>query len=673
MSSSPLSETLSCSPLRADQARLLVAASPSPLMIVQVAGEGFTVAAASPTLRRLVVGARHPAGPEPNEVIATSGFGALAEVIDAANTFPFEQQTAEIPIGDEPNWYEIVVTPLGTGGTPNQMLVAAADRTADHDIEQRHRRSAKRFEAMVANAPGLILLVDSAGRIIRCSPGVDRLLGVDSEELAGRAIFEMLHPDTLARSASVFNHILGCPGEPIVVSDFGMNHTNGSTIWCEATATNLLHDNDIAAVVVNAHDVTERRLAEQRLELAASSDSLTGLANRRRLETRLTEMFEVATRVDSRVGLVLVDLDDFKLVNDGMGHDVGDAALVALASRLEALVGPNGLIARIGGDEFALAVDPRSGADTIAVAQGVHDALQSPVSVGNREVYLRASVGTTTGHHSGADAGSLLRSADLALYRAKQKGGNQTVRFTAELQLDAEQRLEMVTDLQRALREGRLRLAYQPIVDANNNLIGAEALLRWEHDGELLRPADFLDLAEDTGLILPIGAWVVDQVCADFKAAAGVLEGLEWISVNLSSRQLVDERLAATVRSALETHGVEPKRLGVEVDEATVSRDIEAASIVLNGLGIGVYLTMSDLSRNQDALRLSRRVNSVGIKLDQHLVGQLDTDDDGRYRAIAAAVIDHSHDAALSVVATGVENDAQARTLRDLGCDLFQG
>lgn len=650
-------------------------ACPMPMLVANVEQGGFSVLAIDRLLRRFVVGARHPAGPAPGEIIAADGFGVLGPAMLAAAAMPDEQHSMELPIGDEPLWFELTLTPVGNDGVCRQIIIMAADRTADHDLEQRHRRTARRFQVMVAHAPGLIFLVDSAGRIIRSSPAVERLLGIVAEDLIGRPLFELLHPDTLPRAASVFNQLLSQPGEAITIPDFRMSHAAGRPLWCEATATNLLHDDDVAAIVFNAYDVTDRRIAEQRLELLASSDALTGLMNRRRLEQRLQETFEAAARAGTTVALLLVDLDDFKLVNDGLGHDVGDAVLQGLASRFDGLIADRGFVGRIGGDEFALVVESLNDpTDLRKLSEAVHETLRSPLSVNGHEVYVRASVGTSSGHPDSADAHSLLRSADLALYRAKRNGRNQTVGFSVELQLEVEQRLTTVTALQRAVREGDLRLAYQPIVDREGCLVGAEALLRWDHDGQLLSPVRFLELAEDTGLILPMGAWVLDQVCTDLGSLRDSVPALRWISVNMSSRQLLDERLPLLIHRSMQAHEITPGSIAIEIAEETLREDDGRAAAVLGDLkDIAIMLSLTDLAADQAVLHRIDKLPIDVIKLDRGFVQQLDVNDEGRFRALASAVLELAVEAGIDVIAEGVETEAQAQILHDLGCPHFQG
>lgn len=665
---------LEARPLEVDQARLLEAASPVPVLVVDVHEDGYCVLAISPVLRRFVTGARHPAGPVPTERIPAAGFGVLADILAAATTGPEPQPTMELPVGDDPTWYEVRATPVVVDDAVAQVMLLATDRTSERDLEQRQHRARHRFEAMVNHAPGLVMLVDSTGRIVFTSPTVEPLLGVRPEELAGRPIFEMLHPDTLARSASVFNQVLSSPGLAVPLSDFRFNQSGGGVLWCEGIATNLLHDDDVAAIVINAYDVTDRRVAEERLELLATSDALTGLPNRRRLEARLEDAFTRATRSGLPVGLALVDIDDFKLVNDALGHEVGDQVLRAIANRLERTLGERGFVARIGGDEFAMVLEAVETPDELLrLSDAVHEMLRAPVAVGEHDVYVRASIGTTTGHPSSADARTSLRSADLALYRAKRNGRNQTVRFTAELQLQAEERLDTISTLQRALRDGRLRLAYQPVVDTRGAVVGAEGLLRWEHDGQLIRPADFLALAEDTGLILPMGTWVLDQACQDLRELRSALPGFGWVSVNLSSRQILDERLPLVIASTLRNHGIGTGGLAVEVSDRTL-RDHPDAECVLGQLaGVEVMLALTDVAHDQSGLHRLDRLGVDTVKLDQAFTQALDHDPGAELESLALGIIHLAQESGVGVIAEGVETAVEAEVLARVGCTMFQG
>ncbi len=675
-------------PLDLAQARLFAAAIPGPCLVANVVPGGLTVLASDPLLRRFIT-ATHPSGPHLGEVIPVGGFTVLEPVLRALRAEPFAPRSLQVPVGDEPHWFELRVTPVIYEDRFVQVLVVGVDRSDEHDVDRRERRSRRRSEAMIAHAPGLVLVLDSAGRIVRASPGVDHMLGIGAGELAGRPVFELLHPDTLARVATIFNHVLGLPGEPVRIDDFRVGHLDGTFRACEATVTNLLHDDDVAAIVFNIADVTDRRVAEERLELAAASDSLTGLANRRSLRERLEQAFDTARTDDAAVGLALVDLDHFMLVNDNLGHDVGDAVLRTVASRLSRVAGTvaprrspeatddadAALVARIGGNTFAvLCGGSQEPVEFLTgLAHEIHAALDSPISTAGREVPIRASVGTAHGRPATADGDTLLRAADLALVRAKAKGRNQTVSFTAELQTAAEQRLAEITALQSALHEGRLRLVYQPIVRLDGALVGAEALLRWDHDGVLLTPAAFLDLAEDTGLILPIGAWVLDQACRDLVTLRAAAPDLQWVSVNLSSRQLLDERLPSMIDSALATNGVDPSSLAVEIDQRTL-RDDPGARTVLGALGaVRAMVSFDEVGADWALLSSLAEHGAHVVKLGRRFIQQLDVDVDDHDRTLAMAVLELARTDGLEVIAEGVETIEQHATLRDLRCPLAQG
>jgi len=619
------------------QARLLVSAIPGPCLIAEVVSEGFTVLAVDPLLRRLITGAHHLGGPHHANVLTADGFGVLGPAMRAAVEEPFEARSLEVPIGDDPQWFELLVTPVVNSGRCQQVLVAGAEHTTQHDVEKRHCRERCRFEAMAEHAPGLVRLTDSAGRIVKASTGVTRLLSLDAQELLGRPVFQLMHPDTLARAASIFNHILRLPGEPLRVRDFRLGHADHTYRSCDTTITNLLHDDDVAAILFNAHDVTELVLAEQCLELATSSDVLTGLANRRELLAHLSKTFERGESAPSGVGLVLVDVDELALVNDSLGHDVGDNALKTLASRLSKLAGEHTLVARVGGDESALLVTDLDDPQCLdRLAKAILEA-------------VRPSVGTASASPKTSTGDALLRAADLALFRAKATGKNRTVRYTAEMQLEAEARLEEVTALQWALYEERLRLNYQPIVRLDGALVGIEALLRWDSDGELISPAAFLDLAEDTDLILPIGSWVINQACRDFIELKMAAPDLQWVSINLSSGQLLDQRLPEILARALADQGLSADCLAVEIDQTTLRNHVGARAMLSQLGGIRSMVSFDEIGDDWGLLSALYDQGTHVIKLGRGFAGQLNVDPDGANKTLAMAV------------------------LEELGCPLAQG
>jgi PAS domain S-box-containing protein len=669
-------------PLSTDQARLLVAANPGPVLVAEVTPDDhFRVVASGGVFSRIVTGAAHPAGPHPGEILPAAGFGLLGvDLTHSAHTG--DRVVTEVPVGDEPRWFEMVVTPIVVDRRTVQMLVIGTDRTAEHDVEARQRRAARRFEAMVDHAPGLVMLVDSTARILRASPNAAASLQLDGE-LVGRQLFELAHPDTLHHAAAAFGEILIRPGEPVAIEDFRLVRRSGATMWCEATATNLLHDDDVAAIVINATDVTERRIAEQRLAIAVTRDEATGLANRRALDEHLRSMIGSVAATGGAIGLAIVALDGLSLVDTGDGSDASATVACAVAGRMsrleDAATGTGAFIARPRPDQLALVIERAGEADAIRsvaeLASGIHAALREGIVVGDDEILVRAAIGTAVSRPDPAAVTNLFRSAELAAMRAGATGPDTTVAFTEAIRQAAESRLRQVTELQRAMRTERLRLAYQPVLDRAGTIVGAEALLRWERNGELLSPGAFLGLAEETGLIVPIGAWVLDRACADAAALSRTVPNLRWVSVNVSAQQLRDERFPMLVHRAMDDHGIDPHGLALEFDDNAIIDALPhgTPTAMAQLTDVSMIVSCRDLAGDQRILDRLGDFPITALKLDRHLVGQLDVEIDGLHAALVGATVDLARELGVEVIAQGVETEAQARRLRALGVDTLQG
>jgi PAS domain S-box-containing protein/diguanylate cyclase (GGDEF)-like protein len=665
-------------PLSADQARLLVAANPGPVLVAEVtADDHFRVVASGGVFSRIVTGAAHPAGPHPGEILPAAGFGLLGvDLAHSAHTG--DRVVTEVPVGDEPRWFEMVVTPIVVDRRTVQLLVIGTDRTAEHDVEARQRRAARRFEAMVDHAPGLVMLVDSSARILRASPNAASSLQLDGE-LVGRQLFELAHPDTLHHAAAAFGEILIRPGEPVAIDDFRLVRRSGATMWCEATATNLLHDDDVAAIVINATDVTQRRIAEERLAIAVTRDEATGLANRRALDEHLRSIVGSVAATGGAIGLAIVALDGLSLADTADGSDSGATVTSAVSGRIARLAGAGAFIARPRPDQLAVVVERSGEADAMRslaeLASGIHGALREGIVVGDDEILVRAAIGTAVSRPDPAAVTNLFRSAELAAMRAGAAGPDTTVAFTEEIRQAAESRLRQVTELQRAMRTERLRLAYQPMLDRAGTIVGAEALLRWERNGELLTPGAFLSLAEETGLIVPIGAWVVDRACADAAAMARTVPNMRWVSVNVSAQQLRDERFPALVHRAMDDHGIHPHGLALEFDDDAVIDALPhgTPTAMAQLTDVSMIVSCRDLAGDQRILDRLGDFPITALKLDRHLVGQLDVEIDGLHAALVGATVDLARELGVEVIAQGVETEAQARRLRALGVDTLQG
>lgn len=424
------------------------------------------------------------------------------------------------------------------------------------------------------------------------------------------------------------------------------------------------------AVLGAAIDVTEQRRAEARITHMAHHDALTGLPNRVLFSACLIEAIAEHARTGAKAALLCLDLDKFKFVNDTLGHPAGDALLRQVAERITACLRREDLVARLGGDEFAVLLrNPDAGA-VETITGRIIEALARPVRLGDRDCQIGVSIGIAHLPEHGTESDTLLRNADLALYRAKAEGGSLAHCFEAAMDSWARSRRRRETDLHEAFARGDLALAYQPVVDVRaRTIVGFEALLRWHHPAEgMVPPAEFVPLAEETGLIVPIGAWVLRQACAEASLWADPVR----VAVNLSPVQFRDPGLVATVREALALSGLAPQRLELEVTESVLLAESEANVATLHALrDLGVRIAMDDFGTGYCSLSYLQKFPFDKIKIDRSFVSRLG--EDPHSTAIVRAVIGLGASLGIVTVAEGVETEAQFAHLREEGCGEVQG
>ena len=410
-------------------------------------------------------------------------------------------------------------------------------------------------------------------------------------------------------------------------------------------------------------------------EHMAYHDVLTGLPNRRLLLDRLAVALVQARRAGERVAVVFLDLDRFKVVNDSLGHAAGDRLLRQVGERVRAEVRAGDTLARLGGDEFTLLL-PRIAHpdDAAAVARKLIERLRAPFEAGGQEVFVTASIGIAIAPDDGGDAETLLKHADIAMYRAKEAGNDGFKFFAREMNERARERLALESALRRALPQGRLRLHYQPVFCvASGRALAVEALLRWEHpERGLLAPSEFLELAEATGLVVPIGAWALRRACAEARAWERAPDDGPVVLVNLSPRQFLHDGLVPEVREALEETGIAPERVELEITESVAMRDAAASGAALRALkALGVRISIDDFGTGYSSFDYLRRFPVDTLKIDRSFVRDVDTDPGGA--AIVSAIIAMGHRLGVRVIAEGVERPAQLHFLRDQRCDAAQG
>ena len=419
----------------------------------------------------------------------------------------------------------------------------------------------------------------------------------------------------------------------------------------------------------------EREDARNRLTWLAQFDTLTGLPNRHRLSTCLDEAIDAAATTGARAGVMFIDLDRFKSVNDMLGHSAGDELLAQAGRRLLDCVGSADVVARLGGDEFAVVL-PRFGstAEAEQIAQRIVAALAEPFLLQGQQLFVSASIGIAAWPDDGRDAAALLRSADTAMYSAKHNGRNNYRFYLASMNENAAQRLQMERELHLAIERGEFELHYQPKIRlANGALSGFEALLRWRHpERGLVAPIEFITILEETGMILPVGEWVIGQVCRQLRLWGAAYGTVPPVAINLSARQLTFAGLPDVVRDIVHEAGVDPRLLEFELTESMLMVDPEAAVTILHALkGQGMRLSVDDFGTGYSSLAYLKRFPLDALKIDRTFVRDLPDDADDA--AITKAVISLAHSLNLKVVAEGVESLAHLDALRSYGCDEIQG
>jgi diguanylate cyclase (GGDEF)-like protein/PAS domain S-box-containing protein len=575
---------------------------------------------------------------------------------------------------------------LGIGLAGTLLLLAALSvvltRGREHrDAEQ--RRGEKRAHALVNHASDGVLVVGAGGRIRYQSPSVRRLFGYLPGQLEGTLSAEIVHPDDLLHTREWFAHLARSAGGTVARLDARLRRADGAWRHVEVVGANLLHDPDLRGLVLNAHDVTDRKVLQDQLSHQAFHDPLTGLANRALFRDRVDHAIARGQRNGRAIALFLVDLDNFKLVNDGLGHRSGDELLVTLAGRLRDELRPSDTVARLGGDEFVVLVEDDVTEITAAgVAERIIEAIRREVRVGDEDLVVSASVGVAIlkiqgpGRDDRSDAEELLRDADLAMYAAKGAGRNRYAIFDPAMHAELMDEVRQRAELERALVDGQFVVHYQPIVElAGGRLVGVEALVRWDHpDRGLIGPGGFIPLAESTGLIVALGRWVLREACsqlarwrAAYPQAADV-----YMSVNLSARQFQAAGLVEDVAAAIADARVPAGNVTLELTESLLMRDTAATAEALGALkALGVRLAVDDFGTGYSALGYLKRFPVDILKIDKSFVDGVATNPEDA--ALAQTIVQLGHTLNLQTLAEGIESADQSSQLEALGCRYGQG
>ena len=543
------------------------------------------------------------------------------------------------------------------------------------------QQSEARFRSLVQNSTDVVMVVDADSTVRYVSPSVKRVFGYDPTELDGTKLTTLIHPDD---KAQILQFVTGGGrqgGMPTTTIESRVRHRDDFWLHVETLRTDLMHDPNVKGIVLNSRDVSERKAFEEQLAHQAFHDSITGLANRALFKDRVEHALERQTRDEDPVSVLFMDLDDFKTINDSLGHAAGDLLLAEVGERLRGCLRMPDTAARFGGDEFAILLeDGGEGVGAADVAARILDALEGPFHLDDQDVFVRASIGIATARPERATgpegAEELLRNADVAMYIAKEAGKGRYQIFESEMHDTALRRLEMKADLQRAVDNAEFVLHYQPVIKlATDEIEGLEALVRWHHPVRgLVQPMDFIPLAEETGLIVPIGAWVLREACRQAKDlhARHPSRSPVHIAVNLSARQLQRHEIVSEIAETLSETGLEPNHLVLEITESVMMQDMSLSIERLTELKeLGVQLAVDDFGTGYSSLNYIRRFPVNILKVDKSFVDGVN--EVGEESALTAAIIELAGILKLRPVAEGIERADQLAKLLELGCELGQG
>jgi diguanylate cyclase (GGDEF)-like protein/PAS domain S-box-containing protein len=666
-------------------------------------------------------GAREVTGLDPTAAMARPEL--LTDIIHPEDKSLFDSSVAESKTSLQScdRQYRIV---LSSGEVKWVQDIARFSRTANGDIiidgvalditdrklaEEALRKSEQRFRSLIENATDITVILDAKGIFRYISPSVKRILGYEPEGAMGRSALAVVHPDDRAAISIALSKAIENPGVSQPPVEYRVRHRNGRSCFLEAVATNLLDDPAVKGIIINCHDITGRKQAEEQLLHDAFHDALTKLPNRALFADRLEHALRLAKRrKDYFFAVLLLDLDRFKVINESLGHAIGDQMLVAIARRLEACLRVGDTVARLGGDEFAILLEDIDGINEATnIANRLHQKINSPIVLDGHEIFITASTGIALSSAEYLEPTNLLRDADTAMYRAKELGRSRHEVFNSSMHAHALRQLQLESDLRRAIesiggreREDTLKSAgksplpplspdpqfiihYQPIVSiVNGKIAGFEALVRWRHpEGGLVSPGEFIPVAEETGLIVPIGRWVLREACHQIRSWQQQFPNSQplSVSVNLSVKQFSQPDLIEYIDLVLEETNLDGSSLKLEITESVLIENPESVTAMLGELRArNIHLCIDDFGTGYSSLSYLHRFPTNTLKIDRSFVSRMGVESDlGKGSIdpteIVRSIVALSHTLGMDVVAEGVEEASQLAILRGLDCEYAQG
>ncbi|MDL4840187.1 bifunctional diguanylate cyclase/phosphodiesterase [Aquibacillus rhizosphaerae] len=565
----------------------------------------------------------------------------------------------------------IDAVPIKVDGDILGLFVIGKDITGWlEEIKQQNNK----FQSLIKNSSDIISIINKNGEIVYFSDSLETVLGFKVEEMTGD-LYQIMHPDDMDRARLALQEVLSKRPDQTVKIELRLKHKNGNWLDIQVIATNLVDDPDVKGIVINYRDITDLKSAQNEIQYIAYHDYLTGLPNRRFFEKSLEDQLILSKEEQTKLAVLFVDLDNFKSINDTLGHDSGDILLKTVAQTLERSVPKKAMVSRWGGDEFFIMIPNIAEVTEISeVANQIKHNLNDTFTHNQYEFVITGSIGISVFPESGQDKQSLLKTADLAMYLTKEQGKNDFQIFTQEMMEKANETFSLQRDLNRALVNNEFELYYQPKISAKDGQIcGAEALIRWNHPNlGMIPPNDFIHLAEESGMIVPIGDWVYQEACRQLRRWKEAGKEQIKISVNFSTLQFLQKDLVKRVASFLEENDIEGKWIEIEITESIlVHSDQELLNKVIELKKIGIQIALDDFGKGYSSLDYLRKYGFNTIKLDRSFISDIDTNEESA--AIASFMIALGKKLNINIVAEGVERKEQLAVLKKLECDELQG
>lgn len=563
--------------------------------------------------------------------------------------------------------------PIFKEGKVVEVIGSVVDITKRVQVEKELKESEERYRIISENSGDMIRIIDPSFHITYASPSNQKVLGFTPESMLGKNILSFIYPDDVTTAMEALKNVLTHANS--FSSVVRVKTQDNKWKWSESILSPVLQENEVTSIVVVSRDITERKQLEEQLHYLAYHDTLTGLPNRRLFDEVLEEYIIQAERSNKHFAVFYFDLDRFKVVNDTLGHHMGDQLLVEVTKRLQKQIRPGDLLARMGGDEFALLVKNLADLRLIEeLANKILSSFEASFDVNGIKIHISSSIGISLYPTNSKESKELMKQADIAMYYSKEKGKNIYQFFQTADPDQKHNKLYLETLLRKAITNKELFVMYQPKVEVETKqIIGCEALIRWKNpELGLIAPMEFIHIAEESGFIIPMGEWMVREVCRKIKEWQS--KGLQTVpvAINLSLKQILSRDLVHTVKDIIQEYQVEPCYLEFEITESAMMKDLDTTLYVLNELkNIGICIAIDDFGTGYSSLAHLKRFPIDILKIDRSFIKDIPNDEEDM--AITSLIISMGKHLNLKIVAEGVETEEQLQYLTRLGCDQYQG